>query len=171
MAHVAILCDHLAGKLSLLMQKVCLRSPAFQARSKRESLSTCQHTNLLSAPFIICFQCVDFKLVLFSLAFCLSVSDKSFDSRFLFNILSHTNILLRFLSLSLSLSFSVTLNVILYFTNLRLFFFFYYSISLPSHCNVCFCLFLQVFVFPFSSSWIRQECVCVWFALSAGYYL
>lgn len=58
---------------------------------------------------------------LFSLVFCLSVSDKSFDSRFLFNILSHTNILLRFLSLSLSLflSFSVTLNVILYFTNLR----------------------------------------------------
>lgn len=45
--------------------------------------------------------------LLFSLVFCLSVSDKSFDSRFLFNILSHTNILLRFLSLSLSLVLSL----------------------------------------------------------------
>lgn len=104
---------------------------------------------------------------LFSLVFCLSVSDKSFDSRFLFNILSHTNILLRFLSLSLSLSFSVTLNVILYFTNLRplllLLLLNLSPVTLQMCAFVCFCKF---FVFPFSPSWIRQECVSVFDLLS-----
>lgn len=105
-----------------------------------------QHTNSLSAPFIICFhnQCVCVVVVCFQVGFCfhafLSVSDKSFDSRFVFVLIyCHTQTF--FFAFSLALFLSVTLNVILYFTN-RLQSnsstqspFLLFSLS---HCNVCF---------------------------------
>lgn len=70
----------------------------------------------------------------------LSVSDKSFDSRFvLFLIYCHTQTFFFAFSHYLSLSFflSVTLNVILYFANLLRLPSFLLSFSL-SHCYVCF---------------------------------
>lgn len=88
-------------------------------------------------PQSMCVCLFVFKLVFVFMLFYQLVISLSILVLFLFNILSHTNILLRFLSRS----FSVTLNVILYFTNrlLQLF----YSISMSttfslSHCNVCF---------------------------------
>lgn len=82
--------------------------------------------------FVVCFQ-VGFCFHAF-----LSVSDKSFDSRFVFVLIyCHTQTF--FFAFSLALFLSVTLNVILYFTN-RL-----QSNSSTqspflslSHCNVCF---------------------------------
>lgn len=162
MAHVAILCDHLAGKLSLLLQKIVY---GVQLSRPGVNEKACPHVNIrtnFQHPSSYASNVLISSWFLFSLVFCLSVSDKSFDSRFLFNILSHTNILLRFLSLSLSLSFSVTLNVILYFTNLRPPTHLLLLLNLSSVTLQCVLLFVSAsFCFPFSSSWIRQECVCL----------
>lgn len=66
--------------------------------------------------------------------------------------MSHTNILLRFLSLSRYLSFSVTLNVILYFANrLRL-----SPQSLPL-CQIAACVLLVFSASLFVSSWIPSR--------------
>lgn len=150
MAHVAILCD-LAGKLSLLQKCVFffvfgVSSFPTSWRVNEKACPHVQHTNSLSAPFIICFhnQCVCVVVVCFQVGFCfhafLSVSDKSFDSRFVFVLIyCHTQTF--FFAFSLALFLSVTLNVILYFTN-RLQS--YSSTQSPfllfslSHCNVCF---------------------------------
>lgn len=163
MAHVAILCDHLAGKLSLLLQKIVY---GVQLSRPGVNEKACPHVNIrtnFQHPSSYASNVLISSWFLFSLVFCLSVSDKSFDSRFLFNILSHTNILLRFLSLSLSLSFSVTLNVILYFTNLRPpTLLLLLLLNLSSVTLQCVLLFVSASFcfFPFSSSWIRPECVC-----------
>lgn len=175
MAHVAILCDHLAGKLSLLLQKIVY---GVQLSRPGVNEKACPHVNIrtnFQHPSSYASNVLISSWFLFSLVFCLSVSDKSFDSRFLFNILSHTNILLRFLSLSLSLSFSVTLNVILYFTNLRPpTLLLLLLLNLSSVTLQCVLLFVSAsfcfFHFLHLGS-VQSVCVSVWFALSAGYYL
>lgn len=82
-------------------------------------------------------------------------------------IYCHTQTFFFAFSHYLSLSFSVTLNVILYFTNLRplllLLLLNLSPVTLQMCAFVCFCKF---FVFPFSPSWIRQECVSVFDLLS-----
>lgn len=85
-------------------------------------------------------------VVCFQVGFCfhafLSVSDKSFDSRFVFVLIyCHTQTF--FFAFSLALFLSVTLNVILYFTNRLQSNSSTQSPFLPSfislsHCNVCF---------------------------------
>lgn len=93
----------------------------------------------------------------------LSVSDKSFDSRFvLFLIYCHTQTFFFAFSHYLSLSFflTVTLNVILYFANLLRLPSFLLSLSLSISvtflCVLLACVFLQVCLYHLG---FRQECV------------
>lgn len=112
-----------ANYLSPVKCNFCLfssESSSFPGRRVNEK--ACPHvnirTNFQHPSSFASTMCV----FLFSSWFCflafLSVSDKSFDSRFvLFLIYCHTQTFLFAFSHYLSLAFSVTLNVILYFTS------------------------------------------------------